>query len=392
MTNDEGLKQRDRLTWLVRVRGVDAQTGRMAERKATVRGTKAEARLVRDRLRAELRDERSHPTRLRLSEYSAQWLELRVSSLKAPTAKKYGDDLRKILALLGDRFVDTLTPADVRRYLVLREGQTTRFGRPPAGNTLLNELRLLRTIAKDSVAEKHATDDWCARVAPPEGRRYSEDDPNLLTADEMQALIRAVPDRWRALVVVLATTGLRIGEATALTWGDLDDATRTLTVRRRNWRGLLGAPKTTGSRRVVPLLPLVRSMLGERREPGVLLFANDAGGLYKFPPLRKVLDKAATVAKVRRITTHGLRRSFNDLARQHATSIQARAIMGHADEAMTSHYAVVRSDELAGVTGAVADAMRLESATGVLLVYRPTREDFQPRDDDGFSRRKPPVS
>ncbi len=52
--------------------------------------------------------------------------------------------------------------------------------------------------------------------------------------------------------------------------------------------------------------------------------------------------------------THGLRRSFNNLARQVAGGIIVRSIVGHADEAMTEHYSHVGgAEKLAAVEGMV---------------------------------------
>ena len=65
-------------------------------------------------------------------------------------------------------------------------------------------------------------------------------------------------DRLHGLWVVLLTTGLRIGEAMALRWDDIDLETGSLTVRRTvqrlKGRGLVvGEPKTARSRRTVYL-------------------------------------------------------------------------------------------------------------------------------------------
>jgi len=45
------------------------------------------------------------------------------------------------------------------------------------------------------------------------------------------------------------------------------------------------------------------------------------------------------------VTTHGLRRTFNNLSRQVAGEIVTRSITGHVTAAMTEHYSHVGSEE-----------------------------------------------
>src|SRR5678816_1174981 len=52
--DDEGIKQLGKNLWAVRVKRISAATGRTTNRKATVTGSKADARHKRDELRAEL--------------------------------------------------------------------------------------------------------------------------------------------------------------------------------------------------------------------------------------------------------------------------------------------------------------------------------------------------
>ena len=52
-----------------------------------------------------------------------------------------------------------------------------------------------------------------------------------------------------------------------------------------------------------------------------------------------------------RVTTHGLRRTFNNEVRREAGEIVARSITGHVTQAMTEHYSHVdRAEKLAAVS------------------------------------------
>lgn len=81
----------------------------------------------------------------------------------------------------------------------------------------------------------------------------------ILTENEFTELYDAMPAHWRPLVATLYSTGMRWGEATALTPGDLDLDSQIPTVRvTRAWkkgdRGVyLGSPKTRRGRRTISL-------------------------------------------------------------------------------------------------------------------------------------------
>jgi len=64
----------------------------------------------------------------------------------------------------------------------------------------------------------------------------------LLTAEQARALVQAADGEFRAMLWLLAETGIRGGELVGLHIEDLSG--RTLSVKRSAWRGKLGTPKT----------------------------------------------------------------------------------------------------------------------------------------------------
>jgi integrase len=327
--------------WLVRVARTNKRTGRRENRKETVFGTKALAQAVERELEQQLAAGVSRPRRIQLRAFANEWLASRVDQLKPSVRMKYATSLDlHILPALGDFYLDAIRPSDVRSYV------SERLRAKAAGNTVLNELRLMRTIARDSVAEGLAAAYWCDRVEAPAVAAYSEERPNLHRADQLQAMLAQVPRYWLGLVTLMGLTGLRWGEASALRWEDVEDFTAdgrrlwAVRVRRSNWKGTAVKPKTDRSARAVPLPALVATLLGPRQATG-LIFPTREGELHKGTPLRKVIDRACAAAGVPRITPHGLRRSWNDLARRVASREVVMAVTGHATEEMFAHYSVV---------------------------------------------------
>jgi len=115
----------------------------------------------------------------------------------------------------------------------------------------------------------------------------TRDEMTVLTRAEFALLLSKVAGFYQPLVLTLVATGLRWGEATALTAGDVDLAARPPTLRvtkawkrdaDRHW--YVGPPKTKRARRTVSLpdelvdvlLPLVAA-----KAPDELLFTNTVG-------------------------------------------------------------------------------------------------------------------
>src|SRR5205807_856848 len=94
----------------------------------------------------------------------------------------------------------------------------------------------------------------CKEATPPRADRRAM---NILTMEQAQRLIfRSQESRLHALFVLLLTTGMRVGEATALRWSDMDlDGRRAVirrTLRRESGGGMQYAePKTERSRRSI---------------------------------------------------------------------------------------------------------------------------------------------
>jgi integrase len=89
---------------------------------------------------------------------------------------------------------------------------------------------------------------------------------DIPTPDEIRAILGQLQGRARPLLLTAIFTGLRASELRGLRWDDVDFARSEIRVRQRADRfGTIGAPKSAGSRRTVPLLPMVTNALREWR-------------------------------------------------------------------------------------------------------------------------------
>ncbi len=350
--------------WVVCVVRKDPKTGKRKEVKRKCTGPKQKAKELEREIELELAE--AHAERMTLGDFAKSWLVQRVANLKPSTVAKYGVDLGHICAVLGSVFVDRLRPSDIRGYVVDRS-------RTAAGWTVTNQLRLLRQLAKDALAEGLTDCDFCARVSPPTSRKWTESDPNLFTAEELGKFLKAVEQGdpfWYPVVATMAYTGLRWGEASGLQWDDLNEGSGVIHVRRTNWKGKPLTPKTESSNRTVPygeelqtLLKAHRRALVASQHPGLTsgwVFSNGRGQLHTGGPLSDVMRRGLKAAGItgKKVTAHGLRRTFNDLARRVASREVVQSITGHASEAMFQHYSMVDSVEKQGVQAGVLKLVR----------------------------------
>jgi len=77
--------------------------------------------------------------------------------------------------------------------------------------------------------------------------------PDVLTIEEMQALLAELGERERTLVFLAMVTGLRMGELAGLKWKDVDFDNLLLHVERSIVYQVVGRCKTEASKKPVPL-------------------------------------------------------------------------------------------------------------------------------------------
>jgi len=252
-----------------------------------------------DRLRGTLK---ARPrVRETLGDYAARWVKQR-PGLRTSTRNQYGIDLRRhVEPYLGRYALDKVTPDLVRRWHAelgedlaeqlseLKGKRSSRATVRDGSATRARAYRLLRAIYATAVEDGLVESSPCTLKGA--GSVKSAERPILADA-EVDKLADEVPKRYRALVLLLAWSGLRIGEAAALTVADLvdlrSDTRAAVRVVERTYR-VAGrydsdAPKSAAGVRTVPLPPVILPALRAHvrafttREPGAPLFTTSTGG------------------------------------------------------------------------------------------------------------------
>jgi len=158
-----------------------------------------------------------------------------------------------------------------------------------------------------------------------------------LSREELKTLLDTVEtdlSEHYPLMLLLARTGVRIGEAVALRWNDIDFDKRTIWIERTYTKGRLGTPKNGKSRSVDMSRQLKETLLRLKAcrttipmdEGSDWVFTNGNDSLIITDAWRwRVFDKAVKKAGIKRITPHDLRHTYATLRLSKGDSLAAVA-------------------------------------------------------------------
>ncbi len=236
-----------------------------------------------------------------------------------------------------------------------------------------------KTKAVFSVLYQHALRyGWAERNPIREVRQSAkrQHEPDVLTPDEVSALVSRLPNHARAMAIVAAVTGLRRGELVGLKWEDVDFDNAKIHVRRSLVDQVEGEPKTEASKRPIPMEPALAFALSQWNgqtpfsKPGDWVFASpfNMGRTPYWPGmiLERVIQPAAVDAGIsKRIGWHTFRRTIATLLLSSGADIKvAQELMRHASPVMTlGTYAQAIPDDKRLAQGRVSELFGLQ--TGV---------------------------
>lgn len=141
-----------------------------------------------------------------------------------------------------------------------------------------------------------------------------------------------------ALFYLLATTGMRKGEALALTWFDINDVQQSVSIskiitRKEDNTQAIGTPKTKNAFRTLSLdKPTLRALhdykihLPQLPHNNELIFKNQSGDMMSLMTPNHWLNHFIKVTVLPRITVHGLRHTFNSGSELHKCKSSPNAV------------------------------------------------------------------
>jgi integrase len=261
--------------------------------------------------------------RVTLKEYAEQWRVTQVH--RATTAAQVETNLRRhVYPILGERPLGTIRPSELQAWVSGRAEVLS-----PGTVKLI--ARYLSAVFRSAVADRLIASSPCLGLKLPKVERERVEP---LSVDDVEALTELAPERYRALVVFAAGTGLRQGECFGLTLDRLDFLRRTVRVDRQlvlmpGAAPRLAPPKTDASRRTVPLPAVVIDALAAHlatfpaANPVGLVFTNDEGEPIRRPRFSDAWRPLVEAAGVKPGTGfHALRHFYASLLIRHGESVK----------------------------------------------------------------------
>ena len=327
----------------------------------TLTAAKAEAQRLRLRAATSGTLVRAAPSPT-LSTFAAStaWAQHLATRCRPATRERYNDLLGQgMLAVLGPRRLDEMTPQDFRRFEAsLRERGVQARG----------PLSLLRTLLRTAVAAGALAALPELPTLPPKSRKL----PDAPDAGEVTAMLQHATGWVRTAVALSAYAGLRMGEVRALEVRDVDLAGGRLLIRRALSADEVVSPKS-GHDRVVPIAPELAAQLRLALR-------------HKLPTARVVLTTSGTTPRRQRVLSalrslqkrhglparsfHSIRHAFCSMLVRAGASVEAvRLLAGHSKLDVTQRYVHATGGDL---SAAIATLPSLSRA-GKLVANDPPR-------------------
>jgi integrase len=373
--------------------------GRMVRRSCYGR-TRAEVlrrlRLTAQTLRSGLATPESSQT---LGRYLDEWLHGQRSSLRPATISLYEMVVRRYLQPeLGSVRLDRLTVAQV-------QGMLRRLSENGLAPRSVGHIRaVLRSALNEAVRQELVPKNVASLARPP---RPPQRVIEPFTPEECSLILGCAPRFGLLAVVAIAVgMGLRQGEILGLRWQDIDLERRTLKVQRAlqrvDGRNQLVDPKTSRSRRTLPMPSLVHSALLQRRsdqdaarELAGALWEEEIPGLIFTTELERprcgtavthTFHRLLAEAGVRQRTFHTLRHSAATLMLAGGVDLKTVSTMlGHSQIGLTAdtyasvlpglqREAAARMDSILARPATPADSSTTGVNTGVNETARTSKD------------------
>jgi integrase len=266
-----------------------------------------------------------------------KFMELRLPLLKASTGGFYRQHLNHhLLPHFGDFVLERINRLSVEQFLSAKASLSwsTRHG----------ILATLSAVLKAAVEWKALNHNPAYSITlPRKSEKYGKAIPSPA---QLQSLLESLDADTGLLVKVLALTGLRVSEAIALKWSDVDWQAQTVRVQRRWYRGNMDLPKTKASLRPRWIGPVIADLRQRQGGPDSYVFAGpDSQPIDERETLRSKLRPALRFLGLPVGTGwHCFRRLHcSALQQAGASGLEAAKLVGHVSTAVTEKYTFVPS-------------------------------------------------
>lgn len=327
-----------------------------------------------------------------LREFTARYLDPAsglLTGVEPGTRKGYERAAaNSFLIMLGEFPITAIDKAAVGRWVTWQEQQPSHRepSRTIAPKTVRNYHSILSAVMTAAVNEGIRSDNPAYRTRITRGLQH---EGVFLSPDEFSTLLHFIPHRHEGLVLFLYGTGCRWGEATAVTWGDLNLRATPPTVRiSKAWKKgptgvpILKQPKSARGRRTISLPADVVHALGEPGPSDALIFAGELSGKHLWygrfrervwvPAVKKAMD--AELCGELGLTPLHRAPTIHDLRHSHASGLIARGVPLTELQRRLGHESIQTTSNTYGHLSLESHIRMADVAADMLSGVRPLRQ------------------
>jgi len=279
-----------------------------------------------------------------------QWFEnVHKPTLALSSIQRYECDNKRIYAttFAHIRLIDI-------KALHIQQSYNEHLNAGHSTTIVRNMGKLLSPFFKYAVKTDMIVKNPMLAVVSPKERKIEEEKKIVDKSDMQKVMTYAQTHPSMFIFVFLAFTGLRQGEALALTYNDIDVTTGVVRVNKSvrymmiggAYTPIVSSTKTTGSTREVPLLENLRNALANYIETekskhaaiglpfdnNSIVFSSDACGYIEANNLRVRFQRLLKRLGIELINIHALRHTFCSRLAENGVNIKtASELMGHSD-------------------------------------------------------------
>lgn len=320
--------------------------GQKAQR---VVATEAEAKKVLVNLDYELRHGiYFKPEKITLSRWFSEWIEVyKKPKCKSGTIKDYSTYYNNhIKNAIGNNQLSEIKTVEIQR--LLNDMQTKGYAQRSINKVYMVINQMYKQAVKTDLVQKNP----CSNVTIPKGKPSKRHE--TLTTLQQMLFTRALEadNHFTPFIFFMLYTGLRVGEAAALRWKDIDFKKREVHVRQTvssaGGKDYFDSAKTSSSIRTVPLFPKAVELLQRQRDLDKvvkldgLVFHYKSGRAYERNGVnyylerisRKIISQGNTDFPI--LSSHCLRHTFATRAIENGMPPQTlKEILGHSNLSTT---------------------------------------------------------
>lgn len=321
---------------------------------AELRSAEKEALRLLSGIRREVAQGVPRSDRKTVGDLLDDWLDDAVRRVRPSTATNYRQAVRVNLAPVRRIRATSFSPADIRRLLAKLSDDGF------ASSTVALTYRILRIALRSAVIDGQITKSPADGVKTP---KVKHAELAILTPQQARDVIGS-KDARVALWTLLLGTGIRIGEALALRWSDLDlevgtvavSGTLRTTSKAERASGLgwktRDVPKTEAGFRTIALPSFVSTKLRALPRSSVFVFPGPTGGPALYETVREDWARFRDARGLPPLRLHDLRHTAASLMLAGGLSLDdVMRVLGHSSIAVTvntyGHMVEGRSREIA---------------------------------------------